>query len=114
MPLPDDMEALSKIIETLNTQFGTDFSEDDRLSTQQLERRLTTSEALGASRRANPPERVRLTFEQVVRDALHEMVNIHFTFFVRTSRITPSSRRFCSTGSSIAICKACRPLQTTT
>ena len=80
-PVPEDMEALSKIIETLNTRFGTDFSEDDRLSILQLEQRLGDSEALEASRRANPPERVRLTFDHVVEDALQEMVSSHFKFY---------------------------------
>ena len=80
-PVPEDMEALSKIIETLNTRFGTEFSDDDRLSIQQLEQRLSQSEALEASRRANPPERVRLTFDHVVEDALQGMVNTHFKFY---------------------------------
>lgn len=80
-PIPEDMEALSKIIETLNTRFGTDFSEDDRLSILQLEQRLSDNEALEASRRANPPERVRLTFDHVVEDALQGMVNTHFKFY---------------------------------
>jgi len=80
-PVPEDMEALSKIIEALNTRFGTDFSADDRLSILQLEQRLSESEALVASLRANPPERVRLTFDHVVEDALQEMVSSHFKFY---------------------------------
>ncbi len=80
-PLPDDMEALSAIIATLNTRFGTDFSDDDRLSIKQLEERLSESTALEASARDNPPERMRLTFEHVVENALHEMLNTHFTFY---------------------------------
>ncbi len=79
--VPEDMEALSKIIETLNTRFGTDFSADDRLSILQLEQRLGENEALEASLRANPPERVRLTFDHVVEDALQEMVSSHFKFY---------------------------------
>ena len=75
------MEALSKIIETLNTRFGTDFSADDRLSILQLEQRLGENAALEASRQANPPERVRLTFDHVVEDALQEMVSSHFKFY---------------------------------
>jgi type I restriction enzyme, R subunit len=79
--LPQDLEALSQIIKLLNERFGTDFSEDDKLCIQQLEQRLETNDALGASVRANTLQNARLTFDLVVNDLLQDMIDGHFKFY---------------------------------
>jgi len=78
---PEDIEPLSQIIHELNERFGTDFTEDDKVFIRQLEQRLANDPALEASIKVNPPEDVRLTFNQVVNDKLQDMVDSNFKFY---------------------------------
>ncbi len=82
---PEAMEALSRIIEELNQRFGTDFTEEDKVFIEQLERRLAEDPALTASVRVNPPENARLTFDYVVTDRLQDMVDSNFKFYKRVT-----------------------------
>ncbi len=78
---PEEMEPLSQIIKELNERFGTDFTEEDKVFIRQLEQRIAGDPALEASIRVNPPEDVRLTFNQVVNDRLQEMIDSNFKFY---------------------------------
>ncbi len=77
----DELEPLSKIIEELNTQFGTNFTEDDKICIQEIENRLNVNSALEASVKVNSPDNARLSFEHFVTDQLQEMVDGHFKFY---------------------------------
>jgi type I restriction enzyme, R subunit len=81
----DDKEALSAIIKELNDRFGTDFSPDDRVVIEQLEEQLAKDEAINASMRANPPEKVRLTFDQKAKDMLQDLIDSHFRFYKKVT-----------------------------
>lgn len=81
----DHEELLSHIIRELNEQFGTDFTDEDRVFIEELESRLATDFALEASVRANTPENARLTFDHVVGDRLQEMVETNFEFYKRVT-----------------------------
>jgi type I restriction enzyme R subunit len=81
LPTPDDKELLSKIIEELNSRFGTDFTEDDKVFIKQLEERLFVHPSLGKTIRVNPPDTARLTFDEVVGDQLQDMMDTNFKFY---------------------------------
>ena len=77
----DRIEPLSQIIQVLNENYGTDFSEDDKLCIREIEQRLSGNPALEASVRVNPPEHARLTFNHIVNDLLQDMIDGHFKFY---------------------------------
>ncbi|MBI2920764.1 MAG: type I restriction endonuclease subunit R [Planctomycetes bacterium] len=81
----EDLEPLSAIIRELNERFGTDFSEDDRVSIHALEQRLATDESLKTSVRVNTTENARLTFDHIVGDKLQDMADTDFKFFKRVN-----------------------------
>jgi len=78
---PEQIEALSVIIRTLNEHDGTNFTDEDKLCIRELEQRLADNRALEASLRANTRENARLTFDHVVNDLLQDMVDGHFRFY---------------------------------
>jgi type I restriction enzyme R subunit len=79
--VPDDIEPLSRIIKELNDQFGTDFTEQDKVFIEQLEAKLAEDLALANSVKVNPPENARLTFDHVVEDKLQGMIDSNFKFY---------------------------------
>lgn len=81
MLVQDELEPLSKIIEELNTRFGPNFSEEDKLCIQEIEERLSRAVALEASVRVNPPENARLSFDHFVTDLMQDLVDGHFKFY---------------------------------
>ena len=72
---------LSKIIEDLNSQFGTKFTEDDRVVIQRMEERLKEDSTLEQQLKVGSRDAVRLSFEQVAQDILHEMIESNFKFY---------------------------------
>src|SRR5260370_42355306 len=78
---PDELEAPSKIIADLNTLFGTDFNEEVKVCILAIEERILQRDDLKDSMRVNSPENARLTFNLVVSDVLHSMVDTHFKFY---------------------------------
>jgi type I restriction enzyme R subunit len=80
-PPPEEVEALSLILKTLNDRFGTDFSQDDKVFIQQLEEKLAGDAALEASVKVNVPENARLTFDHVANDKIQEMIDSNFKFY---------------------------------
>jgi len=90
----DDFELLSQIIRVLNENYGTDFSEDDKLCIREIEQRLAGNAALEASVRINPPENARLTFDHVVNDLLQDMIDGHFKFYKQVTDDSEFARTF--------------------
>jgi type I restriction enzyme R subunit len=80
-PTPEEIEVLSKIIQELNERFGTDFSGDDKVFIEQLESRLIGDPILENSLQVNTRENFRLTFDNVVNDAVQEMIDSNFKFY---------------------------------
>ncbi len=92
----DEFEPLSKIIEELNSQFGTDFSEEDKVCLRAIEDRLAMREDLKDSLRVNVPENVRLTFNNAVTDVLQSMVDTNFKFYKHVNDDEVFAERFLS------------------
>jgi type I restriction enzyme, R subunit len=84
-PRVEEIEPLSQIIQELNERFGTDFTAEDRVFIQHLQRQLSADEALVTAVRTNVPENARLTFDHVVGDRLQDMVDTNFKFYKRVT-----------------------------
>jgi type I restriction enzyme, R subunit len=76
-----DLEALSEIIQELNERFGTEFTDEDRPVLEQLEQHLANSEVLKQAVKVNPPESSILTFKEVLKDQLTDLVDTQFKFY---------------------------------
>lgn len=74
--------------------FGAGFTEADKVFIQQLEEKLAWDPTLTASVRANTPENAHLTFDYVVTDRLHDMVDTDFRFYKRITDDREFSRFF--------------------
>ncbi len=81
----DETEELSRILQTLNERFGTVFKEEDRVFIEELESRLDDAPALAGSLAVNPLDTVKMTFENLVGDALQEMMEANFTLYQRVT-----------------------------
>ena len=91
---PDELEPLSKIIADLNTLFGTDFNEEDKVCILAIEERILQRDDLKDSMRVNSPENARLTFNLVVSDVLQSMVDTHFKFYKHVTDDKAFAERF--------------------
>jgi hypothetical protein len=69
----------------LNERFGIDFSPDDRVVIQHLEEQLAKDEAINASMKANPPEKVWLTLDQKAKDLLQDLIDCYFRFYKKVT-----------------------------
>ncbi|MCC5805686.1 MAG: type I restriction endonuclease subunit R [Opitutales bacterium] len=72
---------LSKIIADLNEQFGTKFTEDDRVVILQIESKLNEDPVLQRQLEVGSRDAVRLSFEEVAKDILHGMIESNFKFY---------------------------------
>ncbi len=77
----EDMEPLSKIIAELNEQFGKKFTDEDRVVIERLEDQLSRDKILEQQLRVGSKDAVRLSFEQVAQDMLHELIESNFKFY---------------------------------
>lgn len=91
---PEELEPLSKIITDLNTLFGTDFNEEDKVCILAIEERLSLRGDLKDSMRVNSPENARLTFNLMVSDVLQDMVDTHFKFYKHVNDDEAFAERF--------------------
>jgi type I restriction enzyme R subunit len=80
-PLPDEMQPLSAIILELNQRFGTNLTDKDKASLEQLEARLRGDAGLAASVRVNTRDNARLTFDHVAGDRLEDLVDSNFKLY---------------------------------
>jgi len=77
----ENLEPLSKIIEELNNLFGTKFSDEDRVVIEHLEQKLGADPQLEQQLSAGSKQAVRMSFEEVAQDMLHEMIDSNFKFY---------------------------------
>jgi type I restriction enzyme, R subunit len=87
-----ELEPLSAIIEELNQRFGLELTPEDASSMEALENSLRQNPGLQNSLRVNPPENARLSFEQIAKDQLHDMVERNFQLYQRINRDTEFQR----------------------
>ena len=77
----EDIEPLSKIIAELNEQFGTKFTDEDRVVIKRLEDQLLRDKILEQQIQVGGKLAVRLSFEQVAQDMLHALIDSNFKFY---------------------------------
>jgi type I restriction enzyme R subunit len=90
----EEKEALSKIIEDLNTRFNTSFTEDEVMVIKQLEKKISEDEALQQQLKNGSKHAVAATFEQVAKDAFEDLVNDNFKFYKKVSEDDEVSKEF--------------------
>ena len=79
----EELEALSRIIETLNERFGLNLGPEHRVTLEQLRAALEKDAGLDASAKVNTRENVRLTFDPKVEDKIQEIVETNFDLYKR-------------------------------
>lgn len=90
----EEHEALSKIIEDLNTRFNTSFTEDEIMVIKQLEKKISEDEALQQQLKNGAKHAVEATFRQVAEDAFEDLVNDNFKFYKKVSDDPEVSKEF--------------------
>jgi type I restriction enzyme R subunit len=90
----EEKEALSKIIEDLNTRFNTSFTEDEVMVIKQLEKKISEDEALQQQLKNGSKHAVEATFQQVAKDAFEDLVNDNFKFYKKVSEDDEVSKEF--------------------
>jgi type I restriction enzyme R subunit len=89
-----DRQALSQIIEDLNTRFNTAFTADEIMVIKQLEKRINADEALQQQLKNGARLAVEATFQQVAKDAFEDLVNSNFKFYQKVSDDEEVSKEF--------------------
>ena len=92
----EDREALSKIINDLNTRFNTSFTEDEILVIKQLEKKIGEDEALQQQLNNGAPHALKATFDQVAKDAFEDLINENFKFYKKVTDDDDVSKEFFS------------------
>lgn len=90
----EEREALSQIIEDLNTRFHTSFSEDEIMVIKQLEKKISEDEALQQQLKNGSRNAIEATFRQVAEDAFEDLVNDNFKFYKKVSEDEEVSKEF--------------------
>ncbi len=90
----EERQALSKIIEDLNTRFNTSFTEDEIMVIKQLEKKIGDDEALQQQLKNGSRHAVEATFQQVAKDAFEDLVNENFKFYKKVSEDNEVSKEF--------------------
>jgi type I restriction enzyme R subunit len=83
---------LSKIIEDLNEQFGTKFSEEDKVVISQLEQKLIADPQLEQQVASSSKQAARMSFEEVANDLLHGLIDSNFRFYKKVQNDKEISR----------------------
>lgn len=90
----EEHEALSKIIEDLNTQFNTAFTDDEVMVIKQLEKKISDDEALRQQLQNGARHAVEATFRKVAGDAFEDLVNDNFKFYKKVNDDPEVSQAF--------------------
>jgi type I restriction enzyme R subunit len=85
-PQAEAVEPLSSILHLLNERFGANWNGEAVASLERVEARLTESPALEATFQANPPEKVRLSFDQVFDEIIQEIVETNIKLYKQLNR----------------------------
>jgi len=80
-----DKEVLSKIIESINEKFGTEFNDSDKVIVQRLQAKIESNPSLVASAKVNSKQKIRLTFNHLFDEKLQEMIDEHFDFYKKVN-----------------------------
>ena len=88
----DEKLPLSKIIEDLNEQFGTKFSEEDKVVISQLEQKLIADAQLEQQVASSSKQAARMSFEEVANDLLHGLIDSNFRFYKKVQNDKEVSR----------------------
>jgi type I restriction enzyme R subunit len=92
----EEREALSKIIEDLNSRFNTSFTEDEIMVIKQLEKKIGEDEALQQQLKNGSRHAVAATFRQVAEDALEDIINENDRFYRKVRDDEEVSKEFFS------------------
>jgi type I restriction enzyme R subunit len=79
----EDSIALSRLIDVVNDRFGTDFNEADQLFFDQIIEEAIRVDALQQAARANPIEKFRLVFKQVLESLFIERMDMNEELFAK-------------------------------
>jgi len=90
----DEREALSKILEDLNTRFNTSFTDDEIMVIKQLEKKIDKDEALQQQLKNGSRHAVEATFQQVAKDAFEDTMNDNFKFYKKVSEDDELAKEF--------------------
>ena len=90
----EDWQALSKIIEDLNSRFNTSFTEDEIMVIKQLEKKIGDDEALQQQLKNGSRHAVEATFQQVAKDAFEDLINENYKFYKKVSDDDEVSKEF--------------------
>ena len=90
----EERQALSKIIEDLNTRFNTTFTEDEIMVIKQLEKKIGEDESLRQQLKNGSRHAVEATFQQVAKDAFQDVMNENFKFYKKVNDDEEVSREF--------------------
>lgn len=74
-------EALSKIIESLNSRYGTQFTDEDKVIIAHIREKLENNEALRTSARINSKEKLKMSFEGMFDQTLLDFIEQHFELY---------------------------------
>jgi len=80
-----EKEVLSKIIESVNDRFGTEFTAGDKVIAQQLQARIEANPSLVTSAKVNSKAKVKLTFKHLFDEKLQEIIDEHFDFYKKVN-----------------------------
>ncbi|CAN5698999.1 DEAD/DEAH box helicase family protein [soil metagenome] len=81
----EEREALSKIIEDLNTRFNTSFTEDEAMVVNQVEKRISKDEGLQQQLKNSSPHGVEATYRQMAKEAFEDMAESNYRFYQKVS-----------------------------
>jgi len=90
----EERQALSKIIDDLNTRFNTSFTEDEIMVIKQLEKKIGEDEALRQQLKNGSRDAVEATFQQVAKDAFQDVMNDNFKFYKTVNDDEEMSKEF--------------------
>lgn len=80
--IENEEELLSKIIQELNEQFGTEWSDEDHMPViQQIEEGLDKNLDLQNSMLVNTVDNAKLTFDEVLNDLFQSLIDTNFKFY---------------------------------
>jgi type I restriction enzyme R subunit len=90
----DDIQALSRIIQDLNSRFNTTFTKDEILVIKALERKISEDEALQQQLRNGSQPAVRATFYQVAEEAFEKIIDENYKFYKKVRDDEDMSKEF--------------------
>lgn len=80
---PDEREQLSKIIQSLNDRFGTDFNPEDRVTLQQVMDSLVADPGLVETVRVNSEDNARLVHDDLLEEKFQDVITRSFDLYKR-------------------------------